>query len=442
MNARRLGTWLGATIVALAQPVGAAISTPTNALVRTVSATRQFTACASDRLLPSALCAYAEHVKRGWLRELEVPDNWRDPIWVLVQTRPSTQPVMPALSMAVIQTDEHLEFRIRCLVPPPIDEAGLTAALVDALCSEWANREQVTEPGKSYLVPGIPLWLVEGLAAVIDGRQDALLSVSQRSVAGGRPQEARDLLNVLAYPDDPVDRQLFQADAWIFTEGLLGLDQGPRKMRDFLSELGAEKVASNAFWKVYHDDFSNTTTLEKWWSLALVRRVSMSVAQDLSVEDTRRNLDAILMTTLGPVGGRRGMPSETDVAIDDLWRYAGAPWLKDLLKLKIDRLGALRGVAHPLCLPVLDDYMEALVWLQRGSVTRYHRELARAQAARAIADKQARGMTAYLDEAERIYAPEQLSETFRGYFQTFDELEKLDSKRRSPISDYLDKFDH
>ncbi|MGO9246128.1 MAG: hypothetical protein ACLQDC_15335 [Verrucomicrobiia bacterium] len=442
MNARRLGTWLAATIAVLAQPVVAAIPAPTNALIRTVSASRQFVASAGDRLLSSALCAYAEHVKREWLRQLDVADNWRDPILLLVQTLPADQPVASPVSMAVFQTDEHLEYRIRCLVPPPIDEAELSAAMVDVLCLEWANREQVTEPGKAYVVPGIPLWLVEGLAVLIDGRHETLLSISQRSVAGGRPSEARDLLNAETLPDDSADRQLFRADAWIFTEGLLGLHQGPRKMRGFLSELGAQKVASNAFWKVYHDDFPNTTALEKWWSLELVRHTSTSVAQDLSVEDTERSLDAILVTKLGPTGGRRGMPGETNVAIDDLWRYAGAPWLTDLLKLKIDRIGALRGVAHPLYLPVLDDYMETLVWLQQGSVTRFHRGLSRAEATRAVADKQAHGITAYLDEAERIYAPEPLSNTFRGYFETLDQLQKLDSERHSPISDYLDKFDH
>jgi hypothetical protein len=442
MNARRLGTWVTATVAVLTQPVLGAISTPTNGLVRTVSASRQFVACASDRLLPSALCAYAEHVKREWMRQLDVADDWRDPVLLLVQTQQAARPNTAPVSMAVLQTDEHLEYRIRCLVPPPIDETELLPATVNALCSEWANRKQVTESGKAYVLPGIPLWLVEGLAVLIDGRYDALLSSSRRSVAGGQPQEARDLLKAEALPNDSAGRQLFRADAWIFTDGLLGLQQGRRKMRSFLSELGAQKVASNAFWRVYHDDFPNTTALEKWWSLELVRHTSMSVAQDLSVEDTERSLDAILATRLGPTGGRRGMPGETDVAIDDLWRYAGAPWLKNLLKLKIDRIGALRGVAHPLYLPVLDDYMQALVWLQRGSVTRCHRSLSRAEATRAVADKQAHGITAYLDQAERIYAPQPLSSTFRGYFETLDQLQKLDSGRHSPISDYLDKFDH
>jgi hypothetical protein len=68
--------------------------------------------------------------------------------------------------------------------------------------------------------------------------------------------------------------------------------------------------------------------------------------------------------------------------------------------------------------------------------------LLHAEAARAVADKQAHGITVYLDEAERIYAPEPLTDSFRGYFRTLDQLQKLDSERRSPITDYLDKFDH
>jgi hypothetical protein len=441
MNALRSGTWLAAAVVALTQTVTAAGPTSTNSLVRTVSASRQFVACAGDRLLPSALCAYAEHVKREWLRQMDVADNWRDPIVLFVQNRQSGQSEAPPVSMAVLQTDEHLEYRIRCLTPPPIDQEELLPMMVEALCSEWASREQVTEPGKPYIVPNIPLWLVEGLSASISGRYEALLPVSKRSVTGGRPRWARNLLEAKTLGDTSMDGQLFQANAWILVEGLLGMHDGPRKIRAFLSDLGAQKVASNAFWKVYQKDFSNTTALEKWWSLELVGRTSMSVAQDLSAEETERDLDAILVTRLGSTGGRRGMPGETDVAIDDLWRYAGVPWLQDLLKLKIDRIGALRGVAHPLYLPVLDEYMEALVRLQRGSVTRFHRALSRAQATRAVADKQSRGIAAYMDQAERIYAPEPLSNALGGYFQTLDQLEKLESQRHSPISDYLDKFD-
>ncbi|HTS18314.1 MAG TPA: hypothetical protein VMP11_12120 [Verrucomicrobiae bacterium] len=442
MNARWSSAWLSVVIVGLCRSGMAAAPSPTNTLVTTVSASRQFVACAHNRLVPSALCAYAERIKREWLRRIDSVDNWRDPIMLLVETRQSQQAGAPAVSIGVFQTDAHLEYRIRCLVPPTIDEEELSPAILDALCSEWASRNQATDPAKPYTAPQIPLWLVEGMASSFRRDDGTLLAVSRRSVIGGQPRPVRDVMAIEAVPADVIDRQLFRANAWVLTEGLLRLKNGPAKLRHFLSDLGEEKVASNAFWTVYRGDFPNAVALEKWWSLELVARTSESLAQDLSTEDTRRKLDAILVTRLGPAGGRRGMPGEISVGIADLWRYEDSPWLGDLLKIKIDRIGALRGVAHPLYLPALDEYMEALVWLQRDNITRFHRSLNRADNMRARADRESQGITAFLDQAERVYEPQVFSNFFTGYFQTFDQFQALQSERHSPISDYLDKFDH
>jgi len=420
----------------------AALPPSTNTPVTTVSASRQFIACANDRLLPSALCAHAERVKREWLRRLDAVDNWRDPILILVQSRQPQLAGAPAVSIAVFQTDTHLEYRIRCLVPPRIDKGELSAAIVDALCLERASRDQMPDPSQPYTAPQVPLWLVEGLASSFGQRDETVLPVAKRSVIGGQPRLARDVMETASIPEDLADRQLFQANAAILTGGLLRLDNGSGKLRRFLSELGRLRVASNAFWKVYHDDFPNATALEKWWSLELVARTSEMVAQDLSAENTRQDLDAILVTKLGPAGGRRGMPGDIDVAINDLWRYEGSPWMGNLLRIKIDRIGALRGVVHPLYLPVLDEYTQALVWLQGRNVTRFRRSLRRASAMRTQVDKQTRRITACLDEAERVYSAEPLANILGGYFQTFDQFQKLESDRHSPISDYLDRFDH
>jgi len=132
-----------------------------------------------------------------------------------------------------------------------------------------------------------------------------MLSIAQRSVAAGRPQQATGLLGLKALPTDPMERQLFQANSWILTESLLGLPDGSRKLRGFLSELGAQKAASNAFWAVYRQDFPQEIALEKWWSLEQIRRTSVSLAQNLSAEETARQLDAILLTKLDSTGEQR-----------------------------------------------------------------------------------------------------------------------------------------
>lgn len=444
MDARRLGRGLAASVVVLMQTavVAYARTSATNALVSTLSASRQFTAYANDRLLPSALCVYADHVKREWLQRLDMADNWRDPIILLVRAREESHPDAMPISMVVFQTDTHFKYQIQCFVPPRIDEAKLRATIIEALCFEWANRHQTTVRNKAYTMSPVPVWLVQGMAASMQGRQETLLAIAQRSVAAGRPPRAADLLDAKSLPVDPLERQLFQASAWMLMESLLELPEGARKLRDFLSELGVEKNANSAFWMAYHADFPQGTTLEKWWSLGLIRHTAVTSAENLAVENTAGQLDAILVTKLSSSGAHEGTLDETDVTIEKLSQYADAPWLKDVLKLKIDQLGALRGRAHPLYQPVLDKYIEAVIWLHRGSATRFRRAVNGAETARAAAEERSRRVAAYMDQAESVNAPEELAKVFTGYFQTLDQFQKLDTDRRSPISDYLDKFDH
>jgi hypothetical protein len=443
MNARHWSRFLAVAGIALGQlrDVRAA-STVTNALATTISASRQFTAYANNQLLPSALCVYAERVKREWLRRMDMADNWRDPILLVVRTREPAQANTPAISMAMFQTDTHLKYQIRCLIPPPLDESELLVMIIETLSSEWANRGQPIGRGRLYAAPVMPPWLVEGLAASIQGRFEFLLAIARRSVAAGRPQQVADVLDVKILPGDPADRQLFQANAWLLTESLLALPDGSRKLRNFLSELGAQKAASNAFGTVYHQDFPQDATLEEWWSQELARRTSVTVAQDRSAEETARQLGAILVAKLGPITGRKGMPEQTEATLDKLWLYTEEPWLSDVLKLKIDQLGALRSQAHPFYQPVLDEYINAVKWLLHGSIVHFRRTVRHAAAMQAAVEKQSRAVAAYLDQADRVYAPEELSQVFSGYFQAFDQAQKLQEERSSPISDYLDKFDH
>jgi hypothetical protein len=421
-----------------ASPKASAIA-ETNAPICTISTSHQFVAYAHDRLLSSALCVYAEGVKRQWLRRMNLADQWRDPIVLVVDNREPSQTEAPPISWETFQTDRHLKYQIY-LCASPLDEAALLSAIVDRLCAEWANRAQATVHGQEYIVPVMPLWLVQGLAASIHGRTDALLSAVRRSVAAGRPVRASELLDARVLPSNPAERTLYQANAWVFTESLLTLPGGAEKLQRFLADLGSQKSASRAFWSVYRRDFPRDLTMEKWWSLQRVNRASVARAENLTAEDTEKRLDAILMTKLGATNGRRGMP-DTDTPLDQLWRYSDASWLKDLLKLKSDQLGLLRGQAHPFFEPAIDRYIEAINWLLQQNTVRFRRSVAKAAAARAVAERQTQATSAYLDKAERTYTPEELSKPLTGYLNTLNRFQDLDQQRRNPISDHLDQFD-
>jgi hypothetical protein len=442
-RARRLFTAVGATI-ALTLSASLSVShadSATNAFVSTQSASRQFVVYAHDRLVTSALCVYAEHVKRGWLRLLGTPDNWTDPILLVVRPGDPSEPNAPAISLVTFQTDKHLKYQVDCLVPPPLDETKLLTTLIEALCAEWTNRGQPTVHGQPYTVPQMPPWLVQGMAASIQGRGDILLAAGRRSVAAGRPQSVTDLFNVRELAVDPVERLLFRANAWMFTDSLLSLPDGALKLRTFLAELGAQKVVSNAFWAVYREEFPQDSALEKWWSLQQASRTSFVVAENLSAQESAQRLHKILLTELGPERGYRGQPGSGEATIDQLWHYCSEAWLEDVLQTKINELSMLRGRAHPVYHAAIDDYLEALRSLMRQSTVRFRRAVKRAEGERRAAEKQTKAIGAYMDQAERVYAPDDFSTVVTGYFRTLDQVQKLEDERRNPISDYLDKFE-
>jgi hypothetical protein len=448
MNARCVRVRLAAALVfahglvcaapAQANDTNSAVTVPLN---RTESVSRQFIAYTPNPLFASAVCVFAERVKQQWLSLLDTPDDWRDPIILLVRQRaPSEQP-LPALRVETFQNEIHLKYQITCLLPPALDESALTAALAQTLCAEWANRRQPTLSTQPYVMAPLPPWLVQGLAQAIGGRTEWLLETARRSVDAGRPQTAADLLATARLPSDPAEQQLFQANAWLLTEGLLSLPDGARKMRRYLTELGTTKSATNAFAKVYGTDFPNDITREKWWSVEQVSRASAFVAQDLSPEETVHRLDAVLPTALMAVAGNQVKGAPWTVSLDDLWRYYEQPWMQQLLEEKLNRLQALRSEAHPLYQPVVEDYVEAVELLMGEKLNRFKRATAAANCARAAADQRTRQVADYLDQMERVYAPGDVTHSFADYFHTFDQLQSVDQNRHNPISDYLDRFD-
>jgi hypothetical protein len=112
-----------------------------------------------------------------------------------------------------------------------------------------------------------------------------------------------------------------------------------------------------------------------------------------------------------------------------------------VLKAKFSSLEMLRSEAHPFYRSVIDGYVEAVVLLMDEKLNRFRRAVAVAGRNRATVDQKARQITAYLNQEERIYSPEEFTGLFTGYFQTLDQIQAIEKNRHNPISDYLDQFD-
>jgi hypothetical protein len=385
------------------------------------------------------LCEFAERVKRDWLNELGMPDNWRDPIVLVVAEHDSSRPAAAPSPLEIYQNEIHLKYQLRRELGQ-LNEAAFVNDVVHALCAEFANRDQPVTKSRAYVPAPIPPWLADGLTQEILGHNDLLLAAAQRSLGAGRPQTASEILRATSTPDDEAMRELFEANAWLFAESLIALHDGPHKLRRLLLELGAQKSATNAFWTVYRTDFSQTAALEKWWAIQLTSRAAAQVAQNFTATQTAQRLDEILPTKLMLPAGKRGARQVLE-PIAQLWIYYEQPWLPDVLREKRVSLELLRALSHPLYRDVIQKYADAIKELQDRKLNRFRRAVAKAETDRARVDAESQNISAYLDGAERAFAANDWTGTFTNYFATMNQLERLEQQRRSPISDYLDKFD-
>jgi len=403
-----------------------------NTAPRRVSSTAgQFTAHSPDAVSSSVLCVLATQIKREWLRRLDLPDKWRDPIVLLLAERDASLAAAPNVWQEVARTDLHLKFEIHLRIPPPLDETDVAETIVQALCREFANRSREFPRHPPFAITEPPLWLTAGLTQSIVGEPNRLLPLLRRYVQSGHPMSAQELIGLTQCPAEPAERLRFRAHAWAWVEGLLSLPKG----REKLSQLLCEPLA---FAEIYRWQFPDETAREKWWSLLLAERAAAMIDEDRSATTTSQRLAAIL-----PGKVQMRLPdavAEAPVAFEELGRYTEKDWLAPMVRDKLARLVSLRGIAHPSYLKAIDHYIAALEQLQAGRVSRFQYETRQAQRAYAAADQQSRQIAEYVRRVERVYSPPD-PEELRRPMRLLETIQEMNVLRRDPIRDYLDQFD-
>jgi hypothetical protein len=424
VKSRRTWPWLLAALLA----AGNVRAAGPNLVVTTTSASRQFSTLSTNTMVSAALCTYAEGIKREWLLQLGLSDTWRDPILLVVRSREGDRTNAPVLRAETFPTGPHFRYQLNLVVPPAPDNTAFTVAIVELLCAEVANRDQPRAPAGLARTAPIPVWLSEGLAQSILGRPDQLLAVTRRSATGRRPQTAMEMMGIARLPHDTSDQALYRANAWLLASGFLQLPDGAHKMQQLLAELGATKTFARAFDKVYSHDFPDSATLENWWSNQLTRVRETVIAENYTLADTARRLDALLTVEI-----------EARPPFDELWRFYDRPWLIQWLRDRLPALEALNGSGHPLYRPVVEEYVDAVRQLRDRKINRFRRSVHEAAQRRAEVDRQAQQIREILDRVESRSGGQ--TNQFEEFFQTLNRLEQFGKQRHDPIGDYLDQFD-
>lgn len=332
------------------------------------------------RLDAPLLAVAAEHFKAALRRELGISADagWSGKIFIqLHSARSLDEPVLIA-SQPFIQV-----WNYRVELPDMISQNRYARTLSAVLLLEMANRKTPVT-GRSAEIPD---WLVDGLARQILTADNAkvVLSVPTNRVntlimtrldenqRGLDPLAAarRVLQNFpaltfeqLSWPSgaqlNGADDGVYLASAQLFVNELLGLKNGPAKMRAMLAQLPACQNWQSALFHAFREDFRNPLDLEKWWALRVIAFAVHVPGPQWTLAVSREKLDAILSVPVEIRYASNAMPSRAEISLQSAIQKFKPPPQTAILQTKLRDLDLVQLRLSPQLAGVADGYRTAL----------------------------------------------------------------------------------
>jgi hypothetical protein len=332
------------------------------------------------RLDPAFLAVSAERFKQSFWRQIGLkPDApWSGKIFLALRpARSLDDPVTIAVGPFLKAWNCRVE------LPDIVTRIRFGRALSAALLLEFASRSS-KDPG---LVPEIPAWLADGLGQLVlasDGEK-IILSLPDKKVNGLSQSrvdkkehtvdafaEARRTLqnyppltfDELCWPGDThvngTDGGAYLASAQLFTGGLVNLEDGPDKMRDFLSRLPGCLNWQTAFYAAFRDDFKRPLDVEKWWALRVVRFAARDPGPRWTVAVSRERLAGLLSVPVEVRASSNSLPRHTEISLQSAVQNFSASQ-RGILETKARDLGIAQFRLAPPFASLADGYRNALL---------------------------------------------------------------------------------
>jgi len=287
------------------------------------------------RLDPTLAAVSAERLKNSLARELGLNPGtaWRGKIFLTLH------PAGRADDLPVIAAQPFLRSRnYRLEMPDVLPRQSYARSLTAVLLIEMADRETA---GAGHPAE-IPAWLADGLARKIltTDREQIIVSLPAKTVDGlslTRTDETRRGLDPLAEARQtlrgvpaltfqqlswPAPAQLAGADngtylasAHLFVNELLGLKNGPAKLRALLARLPACENWQTAFFAAFHDDFRRPLDVEKWWALRVVAFAKRDPGPHWTPEASRVRLAGLLSVPVEFRHDSNSLPEHAEISL-------------------------------------------------------------------------------------------------------------------------------
>jgi hypothetical protein len=341
------------------------------------------------RLEPALLAVSAERIKDALWRELGVNGQWRGQIFLTLHPARSLDE-----DVAVISTPLDGGWNYRVELPDVLSRTRLARALTGVLLLEFANRNAQSHSAE------IPAWLNDGLALqllaagslgsseiilsephqIVNGlsltRTDAIEGVFDPLAGARRALQNHPALTFgqLSWPTaaqlSGADGGVYRASAQLFVSELLGLKDGPARLRAMLESLPRYYNWQTAFQTAFHKDFPRPLDVEKWWALQVVGFAVRDPGPQWTPAVSRNKLDEILSVPVEMRPASNALPAHAEVPLQTVIRNFDSARQAAILQIKLRDLELAQFHMASLLAVLTDSYRRAIAdYLGQGRNT-------------------------------------------------------------------------
>jgi hypothetical protein len=393
---------------------------------RSVSPSHQFIVYSGDATLRGVVSDLAEQTKANLLRLLRQRDGWKTPIVINLQPQQANLPEIAPAELHFSQTGFGPKLQLDLTIAQGLDASLMERELLRAIVLEMIYREQPNvAPGTALVQP--PDWLLDGALALTPGRDRGPLVEALSTADKALPLDKflwkrPELL-------DSAGRLLYRAYSFALVQLLIGGPEGRARLARYIGNLSNASNDPLADLKAQFPVLANHP--KKIWPSAVARLSSGENYQLLKFAESERRLDELLRVEV-PGSGK-----SADLA--GFVRQKPSSAEKAALKQVSEGLLLFIGQANPVLRPVAREYQQIATLLARGKRRGLAKRLARVQATRDKLSARMNDIDDYMNWFEATQM-ESGSGNFTDYLKAADQSLRSASRRRDPLSVYLDSL--
>ena len=396
-------------------------------LERSVSPSQQFIIYGVNGALRGALSELAEQTKTNLLALLQQRDRWETPIVINLQPQQANLPEIPPTELRFSQTGSGLKLQLDLTITQNFDASLMERELLRAILLEMIYRKEPDiAAGTVFVEP--PDWLLEGVLALAAERDRGplveALSLSDKWVS------LEEFLRQRPGLLDSAGRLLYRAYSCALVKLLVDGPDGRSRLARYIGSLSHASNDPLADLKAQFPLMAGNA--EKTWQSAITRLSGAQSYQLLTFAESERRLSELLRAKIPEIG--------KSVDLGALARQKASASEKVALNQLNQSLLVLIGQANPVLRPIAREYQEIATRLARGKRRGITKRLARLEITRQTLTARMSDIDDYMNWFEATQM-ESGSGVFADYLRAADQPSAAESRRRDPLSVYLDALE-